>query len=135
MNHNFKTGNRVLFINENDKGTILMFIGNTKVKLLNSAGFEEIVALNEIMPFPSNTHDTNAYEVSEEQFFSRGNSGGTLVSSGLDMINDIVSKRYHPSSWNIYCFQCSDGDNWPEDTKKTLELVLSSAEHLRQPCE
>jgi len=61
MNHNFKTGNRVLFINENDKGTILMFIGNTKVKLLNSAGFEEIVALNEIMPFPSNTHDTNAY--------------------------------------------------------------------------
>ena len=61
MNHNFKTGDRVLFINENDKGTILMFIGNTKVKLLNSAGFEEMVALNEILLFPSDTHDTNAY--------------------------------------------------------------------------
>ena len=61
MNHNFKTGDRVLFINENDKGTILMFIGNTKVKLLNSVGFEEMVALNEILPFPCDTHDTNAY--------------------------------------------------------------------------
>ena len=61
MNHNFKTGDRVLFINENDKGTILMFIGNTKVKLLNSEGFEEMVAINEIMPFPTNAHDKSAY--------------------------------------------------------------------------
>ncbi|MEC8853715.1 MAG: hypothetical protein VYD33_04645, partial [Bacteroidota bacterium] len=61
MNHNFKTGDRVLFINENDKGTILMFIGNTKVKLLNSAGFEEMVALNEIMSFPSDTNDVDSY--------------------------------------------------------------------------
>jgi hypothetical protein len=61
MNHNFKTGDRVLFINENDKGTILMFIGNTKVKLLNSQGFEQMVSINEIMPFPTDTHDTNAY--------------------------------------------------------------------------
>ena len=61
MSHTFKTGDRVLFINENDKGTILMFIGNTKVKLLNSKGFEEMVAINEIMPFPIDTHDKSAY--------------------------------------------------------------------------
>ena len=61
MSHNFKTGDRVLFINENDKGTILMFIGNTKVKLLNSEGFEEMVAINEIMPFPTDAHDKSAY--------------------------------------------------------------------------
>ena len=61
MNHNFKTGDRVLFINENDKGTILMFIGNTKVKLLNSEGFEEMVAINEMIPFPTDTHDKDAY--------------------------------------------------------------------------
>ena len=48
MNHNFKTGDRVLFINENDRGTILMFIGNTKVKLLNSNGFEEMIGLKTI---------------------------------------------------------------------------------------
>jgi sporulation protein YhbH len=66
------------------------------------------------------SHDTSANEVSEEQFFSRGNSGGTLVSTGLDLVCEIVNKRFHPSNWNIYSFQCSDGDNWPEDTNRTL---------------
>jgi sporulation protein YhbH len=65
-------------------------------------------------------HDTAAHEVSEEQFFSRGESGGTTVSSALNLVLEIISKRFHPSNWNIYCFQCSDGDNWPEDTEKTL---------------
>jgi len=65
-------------------------------------------------------HETSANEVSEDQFFSRGNSGGTLVSSALNLVCDITSTRYHPENWNIYCFQCSDGDNWPDDTDKTL---------------
>ena len=65
-------------------------------------------------------HDTTAKEVSEDQFFARGSSGGTLVSSGLEMVNDVISARFHPSLWNVYVFQCSDGDNWPEDTQKTL---------------
>jgi sporulation protein YhbH len=68
-------------------------------------------------------HDTNAYEVDEDKFFKRGQSGGTIVSSGLEMVTDIINKRYHPSSWNVYCFQCSDGDNWPSDTEKTLGLI------------
>ena len=45
------------------------------------------------------------------------------MSSGLDLVNEVISKRYHPSAWNIYCFQCSDGDNWPQDTQKTLLAV------------
>ena len=69
------------------------------------------------------SHDTSAYEVSEEQFFTRGNSGGTKVSSGLVMVEDIVKQRYHPDAWNIYVFQCSDGDNWPDDTEKTIESM------------
>lgn len=68
-------------------------------------------------------HDTSAYEVDEDKFFKRGNSGGTIVSSGLEMVHDIINKRYHPSSWNVYCFQCSDGDNWPSDRDKTLSYV------------
>ena len=66
-------------------------------------------------------HDSEAYEVDEEKFFQRGNSGGTIVSSGLVKINNIIDKRYHPSLWNVYVFQCSDGDNWSSDTQKTLE--------------
>jgi len=69
------------------------------------------------------SHDTNAHEVGEEQFFTKSASGGTLVSSGLSLVHEVINTRYHPSSWNIYCFQCSDGDNWPEDNDKTLVLA------------
>lgn len=68
-------------------------------------------------------HDTEAYEVDEDRFFKRGSGGGTMVSSGLQMVQDIITQRYHPSSWNIYCFQCSDGDNWADDNDKTVKLA------------
>ena len=77
------------------------------------------------------SHDTSAYEVNEEQFFTRGNSGGTLVSSGLEAVIDIISDRYHPSNWNIYTFQCSDGDNWPDDTDPTMRAL----EKLKELCQ
>lgn len=73
-------------------------------------------------------HDSQAYEVSEEQFFSRGSSGGTVVSSALEMVNSIISERYHPSSWNVYMFQCSDGDNWSSDNPKVTNLLRSLKE-------
>ena len=68
-------------------------------------------------------HDTEAAEVDEDKFFKRGNSGGTIVSSGLKMVNDIIDKRFHPDAWNVYVFQCSDGDNWASDTNKALDLA------------
>lgn len=68
-------------------------------------------------------HDTEAQEVDEDRFFKRGNGGGTIVSKGLQLVKDIIDKRYHPSSWNIYCFQCSDGDNWAEDNKKAIDIA------------
>ena len=76
------------------------------------------------------SHDTEASEVDEDKFFKRGNSGGTIVSSGLDMVNNIIDKRFHPAAWNIYLFQCSDGDNWSSDTQKTLDL----ADKIKEKC-
>tara|TARA_B100000424_G_scaffold228149_1_gene189204 strand:+ start:355 stop:1560 length:1206 start_codon:yes stop_codon:yes gene_type:complete len=76
-------------------------------------------------------HDTQAYEVDEDKFFKRGNSGGTIVSSGLERVDEIIDKRYHPSSWNVYLFQCSDGDNWPSDSAATVKL----AESLKSKCQ
>ena len=67
-------------------------------------------------------HDTQAYEVNEQQFFTRGQGGGTIVSAGLEMVLDIIAKRFHPNSWNIYSFHCSDGDNWPSDMDKSINL-------------
>ena len=47
------------------------------------------------------------------------------MSSALEKCVDIVNKRYHPDSWNIYAFHCSDGDNWPTDNDRAVNLSLS----------
>ena len=39
------------------------------------------------------------------------------------MVNDIIDSRYHPSSWNIYTFHSSDGDNWPSDNDNVTSLI------------
>lgn len=67
------------------------------------------------------SHDTSAREVDEKDFFSLGSTGGTVASSALVLANEIIDKRYHPSSWNIYLFQSSDGDNFEYDNDKFIE--------------
>ena len=69
------------------------------------------------------SHSTTAQEVSEDDFFKKGSSGGTYISSGLKMALDITETRFNPASWNIYTFHCSDGENWPEDNEKSIELM------------
>ena len=71
------------------------------------------------------SHSVEAKEVTEDDFFKKGSSGGTIVSSGLTKCLDIVNSRYNPSSWNIYTFHCSDGDNWPEDNEKAVSVSES----------
>jgi uncharacterized protein len=77
------------------------------------------------------SHDSEAREVSEEQFFSRGSSGGTLVSTGINEVLRVIESRFHPNNWNIYTFQCSDGDNWPDDT----DNVMRAMEKLKSICQ
>ncbi len=68
-------------------------------------------------------HDAQAREVSEDEFFSKGESGGTMISSGYHKALEIVQARYHPSHWNIYAFHCSDGDNWTEDNAQAVKAA------------
>ena len=68
-------------------------------------------------------HTTTAKEVSENDFFHRGESGGTYISSGYEKALEIIEQRYDPANWNIYAFHCSDGDNWTEDNKKAVEFA------------
>ncbi|HEY9059499.1 MAG TPA: sporulation protein YhbH [Pseudobacteroides sp.] len=68
-------------------------------------------------------HTTVAKEVSENEFFHKGESGGTYISSGYEKALEIIEQRYNPSSWNIYAFHCSDGDNWVEDNIKAVEYA------------
>ncbi len=69
------------------------------------------------------SHTTEAKEVSEDDFFKKASSGGTYISSGLEKAEQIIHERYSPSSWNIYTFHCSDGENWSEDNPKALEKM------------
>jgi sporulation protein YhbH len=67
------------------------------------------------------THDTEAHEVNEEAFFTKGTFGGTVASSGLALVNEIISERFHPSAWNLYAVHLSDGDNYDSDNGRYLE--------------
>ncbi len=69
------------------------------------------------------SHTTEAQEVTEDEFFHKGESGGTFISSGYAKALEIIEQRYNPVIWNIYAFHCSDGDNWAEDNVKAIALA------------
>lgn len=77
-------------------------------------------------------HHTVAREVDEEDFFHSRESGGTVVSSALQLMYDIVRERYSSGLWNIYGAQASDGDNWENDSPKCRELLIESLMPLVQ---
>ncbi|RZU00849.1 YeaH/YhbH family protein [Rivibacter subsaxonicus] len=68
-------------------------------------------------------HHTQAQEVNEQEFFHATETGGTVVSSALVLMKEIVDARYPTSEWNIYAAQASDGDNWHHDSGRCREMV------------
>lgn len=68
-------------------------------------------------------HHTQAQEVDEENFFHARETGGTVVSSALVLMEEIIRARYNPAEWNIYGAQASDGDNWHHDSGRCRELL------------
>ena len=70
-------------------------------------------------------HHTQASEVTEEEFFYARETGGTVVSSALVLMNEIIEKRYPSSQWNIYGAQATDGDNWQGDRERCRNALMS----------
>ncbi len=68
-------------------------------------------------------HHTQAQEVDEENFFHARETGGTVVSSALVLMDEIIKARFSPTEWNIYGAQASDGDNWHHDSGRCRELL------------
>lgn len=68
-------------------------------------------------------HHTHAKEVDEQEFFYSRETGGTIVSSALELTAEILTKRYPRSEWNIYVAQASDGDNWEGDSDHCTRLI------------
>lgn len=77
-------------------------------------------------------HHTSAKEVSEDDFFYSRETGGTVVSSALELLHQTIEARYPPSAWNIYVAQASDGDNWNADSPYCLELLRDKIMPLLQ---
>ena len=77
-------------------------------------------------------HHTVASEVDEDTFFHSRESGGTVVSSALILMQKIISDRYPSSQWNIYGAQASDGDNWNDDSPRCCTLLSQSLLPLTQ---
>ena len=68
-------------------------------------------------------HHTQAQEVNEHDFFHATETGGTVVSSALVLMEEIIRARYPSDQWNIYGAQASDGDNWHHDSGRCRELL------------
>jgi uncharacterized sporulation protein YeaH/YhbH (DUF444 family) len=68
-------------------------------------------------------HHTQAQEVDEQDFFHATETGGTVVSSALLLMQEIMAARYPRGDWNIYGAQASDGDNWHHDSGRCREIL------------
>ncbi len=71
-------------------------------------------------------HHTQAKEVDEQEFFYSQETGGTIVSSALKLMQEIVAARFNPQEWNIYAAQASDGDNWADDSPQCAEILANT---------
>ncbi len=77
-------------------------------------------------------HHTTAKEVNEEDFFYSRETGGTVVSSALELMLKIIKERFPTNDWNIYAAQASDGDNWDGDSPNCSALLNNSIMPLLQ---
>jgi uncharacterized sporulation protein YeaH/YhbH (DUF444 family) len=77
-------------------------------------------------------HHTQAEEVDEETFFKSRETGGTVVSTALKLMQEIVERRYPVAEWNLYAAQASDGDNWHDDSPQCRHLLATEIVPLMQ---
>jgi uncharacterized sporulation protein YeaH/YhbH (DUF444 family) len=69
-------------------------------------------------------HHPTAAVVDEDGFFHSRESGGTLVSSALELAVETIEERFPLDQWNVYVAQASDGDNWESDCPKCHQLLV-----------
>lgn len=77
-------------------------------------------------------HHDEAFEMSEDDFFSTRINGGTSVSPALKMANKIIKERYDPAQTNIYISHASDGDNWESDNERVIDEMTGEGNLCRK---
>ena len=77
-------------------------------------------------------HTHHAQEVDEDTFFHARETGGTIVSTALVKMKEVIDERYPTDEWNIYGAQASDGENFGNDSEKCRKVL---AEELIPICQ
>jgi uncharacterized sporulation protein YeaH/YhbH (DUF444 family) len=72
-------------------------------------------------------HTTEAWEFNEPDFFQVTGTGGTVASTGLLKVREIIDARFNPARSNIYLFYASDGDNSVSDAAEARAALASVA--------
>jgi uncharacterized protein len=73
-------------------------------------------------------HTTEAWEFTESEFFQVSGTGGTVASTGLGKVREIIDARFNPGRCNIYLFYASDGDNAVSDQADSRDLLAGIAQ-------
>ena len=77
-------------------------------------------------------HHSRATECTEEEFFYSRETGGTLVSTGFEVMMDVIKDRYNIDEWNIYVAQASDGDNFASDNENLVDILTKQVLPITQ---
>ena len=70
--------------------------------------------------------------ITSRMSYGLSGEGGTIVSSALDLMMDIIQARYPASEWNIYAAQASDGENFHGDSERCVSLLTEQVMPLCQ---
>ena len=68
-------------------------------------------------------HDDNAKEVDEDTFYHTQESGGTKISTAFEKADEIITKRFPLTEWNIYGLYRGDGDNFSGDNPNSIQKI------------
>jgi hypothetical protein len=69
-------------------------------------------------------HTSNAWEFSEEEFFTVTAEGGTEASVAFQLVQDIFLSRFNPEHYNGYLFYASDGGNYFGDRELCQQILI-----------
>lgn len=68
-------------------------------------------------------HDVRAWEAPESEFKTCTSGGGTLLEPAINLMHQIIKRRFDPRRYNIYGFYYGDGDVWGADIQNSVKAL------------
>lgn len=68
-------------------------------------------------------HTMEAQLCTEREFFGSEDSGGTVISTSVDLMSKVIRDKYRPEEYNIYAIQLTDGENFTSDDTTLVSMI------------